>query len=130
MFGPLPDLAAKAAELRPGKVALQDVATGHTLTYAHLDARASHAAGLLASEGVGTGDRIALLCRNRVEFFELLFAAGKLGAILVPLNWRMPAEELRALVRDCEPSVLLFGQEEAEAARTLRRRRRRPAGPG
>ena len=119
MFGQLPDLSAKAAELRPHKTALQEVATGRAVTYAELEARAARAAGLLAGEGVGAGDRVALLCRNRIEFFELMFAVGKLGAILVPLNWRMPAEELRGLVADSEPRVLLYGAEDAAAAKAL-----------
>jgi fatty-acyl-CoA synthase len=119
VFGALPDLSAKAAELRPRKTALEEIATGRSATYAELDARASRAAGLLAAQGVGGGDRVALLCRNRIEFFELMFAAGKLGAILVPLNWRMPAEELKGLVADSEPGLLLYGAEDAAAARAL-----------
>ena len=63
------------------------------------EARAITAA-LLAELGVKAGDRVALLCRNRIEFFELLFAAAKLGAVLVPLNWRMPARELLPLVEE------------------------------
>jgi fatty-acyl-CoA synthase len=119
VFGPLPDLAAKAAELRPHKVALEDLPTGESVTYAELEARAARAAGLLAACGVGAGDRVAVLCRNRIEFFELLFAAGKLGAILAPLNWRMPARELEGLIADCEPSVLLYGAEDGATAAAL-----------
>jgi fatty-acyl-CoA synthase len=119
MFGPLPDLSAKAAELRPGKLALEEVVGGRAATYAELDARAARAAGMLAAAGVGRGDRIALLCRNRIAFFELLFAAGKLGAVLAPLNWRMPAEELAPIIADCEPAVLIHGSQDAAVARAL-----------
>ncbi|MGZ8347757.1 MAG: AMP-binding protein, partial [Allosphingosinicella sp.] len=91
MIDELPDLLAKRAELTPGKVALEEVATGRTRTYAELDARAAGAAAAMAGRGVGKGDRVALLCRNRIEFFELLFGCARLGAVLVPLNWRMPA---------------------------------------
>jgi fatty-acyl-CoA synthase len=119
MFGPLPDLSAKAAELRPLKTALEFLPTGEAVTYAELDRRATSAAGLLASHGVSQGDRVALLCRNRIEFFELLFAAGKIGAVLVPLNWRMPARELEGLMADCDPAVLLFGAEDAASAEAL-----------
>ncbi|MGZ8364621.1 MAG: AMP-binding protein, partial [Caulobacteraceae bacterium] len=118
MYGPLPDIAAKRAELTPEKVGLIDHERNLSFTYAELNARASRAAGLLAALGVRAGDRVAVLCRNRPAVFELLFAGAKLGAIVVPLNWRMPAAELTPLIEDCAPKALLFGAEDAAAART------------
>ena len=79
----------------------------------------------MAARGVGEGDRVAILSRNRIEFFELLFGCAKLGAILVPLNWRMPPAELDGLIADAEPVLLFHG---AERRRRGRRPRRR-AGP-
>jgi fatty-acyl-CoA synthase len=119
MIGDLPDLLAKRAELSPGKVALEEVATGRRVTYAELDERAGRAASLIASRGVGEGDRLALLCRNRIEFFELLFACARLGAVLVPLNWRMPPVELDGLIADAEPQLLLFGVEDESVVARL-----------
>lgn len=119
MIGDLPDLIAKRARLTPDKVAFEDQATGRTLTYAGLDDRAGRAAALLAERGVGAGDRVAILTRNRIEFFELLFGCAKLGAILVPLNWRMPPAELDGLVADAGPVLLCHGAGEAEAAASL-----------
>ncbi|HEX4736857.1 MAG TPA: AMP-binding protein [Allosphingosinicella sp.] len=107
MIGDLPDLLAKRAELSPDAIAFEEWATGRTLSYAGLDARAGRAAGLLLARGVREGDRVAILCRNRISFFELLFACARIGAILVPLNWRMPAAELDRLLADSRP-VLLF----------------------
>jgi len=115
----LPDLAAKRAELAPAAIALEDAATGRTLTFADLDDRAARAAGLLAARGIAEGDRVALLCRNRIEFFELLFGCGKLGAILVPLNWRMPAPELDLLLADCQPKLLICGDKDRATAAEL-----------
>lgn len=114
-----PDITAKRAQLSPHAIAFEEAATGRTLTYAELDRRASQAASLLASHGIGDGDRVAILCRNRVAFFELLFGCAKLGAILVPLNWRMPPAELAPLVADAEPGLLLFGEEDAATAARL-----------
>jgi len=119
MIGDIPDLIAKRASLTPDKAALEDAATGRTLTYAGLDARAARAAAVLAARGIGEGDRVALLARNRVAFFELLFGCAKLGAILVPLNWRMPPAELDGLLADAEPVLLLHGDQEAAAAGAL-----------
>jgi len=115
----LPDLLAKRAALSPDKVALEDAASGRTLTYAELDARADRAAALMAAQGVGGGDRVALLSRNRVAFFEILFGCARLGAILVPLNWRMPPAELDGLIADSEPVLLLHGAGEKAAAAAL-----------
>jgi fatty-acyl-CoA synthase len=109
VIGDLPDLVAKRAELSPRKIALDEPATGRRLSYAELDSRASAAASLMAERGVESGDRVAILCRNRIEFFELMFGCAKLGAVMVPLNWRMPAAELEGLIVDCEPSLLFCG---------------------
>jgi fatty-acyl-CoA synthase len=119
MIGDLPDLVAKRAALTPGRIAFEDAATGRTLSYKALDARAERVAALLAWRGVGEGDRVAALTRNRIEYFELLFGCAKLGAILVPLNWRMPPAELDGLIADAGPVLLFHGAGEAEAAARL-----------
>jgi fatty-acyl-CoA synthase len=115
----LPDLLAQRAALSGAAPALHEVINGETLTYAQLNQRAGQAAQLLADMGVGAGDRVAIMCRNRIAFFELLFACAKLGAILVPLNWRMPAAELAPLIADCQPAVLIAGAEDAAVASQL-----------
>lgn len=115
----MPDLLAKRAELTPRKVALEEAATGRTRTYRQLHDRASAAAALMADRGVRPGDRVAILCRNRIEFFEILFGCARLGAVMVPLNWRMPPAELDGLVVDAEPSLLFYGAGDAAAASAL-----------
>ncbi|MBR9824511.1 MAG: long-chain fatty acid--CoA ligase [Alphaproteobacteria bacterium] len=106
------DLSTKRAQLSPNRVAFHDVESDESITYAQFDRRASQAATVLAEQGIEAGDRIVILCRNRVEFFETLFACGKLGAILVPLNWRMPSGELAGLIEDCHPKLLITGEED------------------
>lgn len=110
------DIAARRAELTPDRVAFSEIATGRTLTYHAFNARAERAASLLVRHGIGQGDRVAILCRNRVDFFEILMACGKIGAILVPLNWRMPAAELVPLMEDCTPGLMIYGREDAGTA--------------
>lgn len=117
----LVDITAKRAALTPDRVAFEDALTGRTLTYAALDDRVARAATVLASRGVRREDRVAILCRNRIEFFEIMFACGKLGAVLVPLNWRAPAAELSPLLDDCTPAALVFGAEDAACAGELKR---------
>ncbi|QAY77228.1 long-chain fatty acid--CoA ligase [Sphingosinicella sp. BN140058] len=115
----LPDLLRKRAILTPDRVALEEIGSGRTLTYAALDARAGKVAGLLSAHGVGEGDRVAILCRNRIGFFELLFGCARIGAILVPLNWRMPPAELFHLLADCTPRLLFHDDDAAPAASAL-----------
>ncbi len=119
MIADLPDLLAKRAALTPHRTAFEDAATGRTLTYAELNERAGRAAALMASRRIVEGDRVAILTRNRIEFFELLFGCARLGAILVPLNWRMPPAELDGLVADAGPALLFHGSGEAGAAARL-----------
>lgn len=107
MIADIPDLVAKRAQLAPARVALEEIGSGRALTYAELDDRAARLAAVLRARKVGEGDRVAFLSRNRIAFFEILFACARIGAILVPLNWRMPPDELRGLIEDCEP-LLLF----------------------
>ena len=82
---------------------------GVTWSFAQLDALSSQSANALLAAGVGPGDRVALLTKNRAECYELLFATNKIGAILVGLNWRLAAPEIAAIVEDARPTVLIVG---------------------
>jgi long-chain acyl-CoA synthetase len=85
---------------------------GVTWSFAQLDAFSSRTANALLAEGVGRGDRVALLTKNQAECYELILACGKIGAILVGLNWRLAAPEIAAIVEDARPSVLIVGDSE------------------
>ena len=65
-----------------------------TITYAELDRRAGRTAAGLARLGIGRGDVVALLLYNCPEFLEAMVAAARLGAIVMPLNWRLAGEEV------------------------------------
>src|SRR5580765_4983497 len=105
------------AELRPDAVA---VAFGaRRLTYAALEERANRLANGLAALGVQTGDRVAALVHNCNPFVETLFATAKLGAIFVPVNFRLVAREIGALLDACTPKVLLAGESFADVLKTL-----------
>lgn len=85
---------------------------GVTWTFAQLHAFSSQSANALRALGVGPGDRVALLTKNRAEFFELIFACNKIGAILVGLNWRLAPPEITAIVEDAKPAVVITSAEE------------------
>ena len=116
---PIFDVPAKRAEIGAERIALEDIVTGDRVNYGELNLRVGRTAALLRALGVTAGDRVALLCRNRIEFFELLFACARLGAILVPLNWRMPVSEIDPLLTDSGAGVLIHGREDMEVAQGI-----------
>ena len=88
----LSDLIERNAAFTPDKAAT--VFEGETLSYAALSARIEQAARALKSEfGVISGDRVAILSLNRPDYLVLLYACARLGALLVPLNWRLAVAE-------------------------------------
>lgn len=91
------------------RIALVDRTTGARLTYAELDARAQRAAALLQAIGIGHGDRVGALSNNRIELIELFFACGRVGAALVPFNWRLAAAELTPIISHAGVKVC-FGE--------------------
>ncbi|MAQ17170.1 MAG: hypothetical protein CMN30_20550 [Sandaracinus sp.] len=91
----------------PDRIALIDAATGAETTYAGLDAAAARWARRLAEWGVRSHDRVAVLCLNRAEVFELLFACARLNATLLPLSWRLAPAELEVIAHDARPALLL-----------------------
>jgi fatty-acyl-CoA synthase len=113
------DFARRRAEIAPDRVAFIEAASGRTLTYRAFDDRAERAAHVLADLGIGRGDRIATLTLNEIAFFEILFAAARLGAIMVPLNWRLAADELHPILADCTPRLLVHDRANTEMAQCL-----------
>jgi fatty-acyl-CoA synthase len=75
---------------------------------------------MLRSLGVGKGDRVAMLSMNCVEYLDLWFACGKLGAVLQTLNFRLTPGELGALLDDGEPVVLVYGPDFVDSLRSIR----------
>jgi fatty-acyl-CoA synthase len=108
------DWMGRGALYWPEALAVVDVAKGDAgrFTYRAMNARAEALGGWLREvAGVKRGDRVGLVAHNGVEYLDLLFACGKLGAIFVPYNWRLHANELTEAVRDTSPSVLVFGDD-------------------
>lgn len=85
---------------------------GVTWSFEQLHALSSQSANALYAEGVRPGDRVAVLTKNRAEFYELIFACSKIGAILVGLNWRLAPPEIAAIMADATPTVLFVGPTE------------------
>ncbi len=86
-------------------------------TYAQIDAAVNRAANALACAGLGKGDRMLLMAGNSDGFFIALYAAWRLGALVVPVNPASPVPELQYLLDDSEASVLVFGPGVVEVVR-------------
>lgn len=88
---------------------------GQRLTYAQLQAKAKALADVLAHHyDIGVGDRVAILSRNSVEFVALYLAANRLGAIFVPVNFRLKSGEVAYVLRDSGAKLLVHSQELSE----------------
>ena len=86
-------------------------------SYSELDVAVNRAAHALAAAGLGKGDRMLLMAGNSDGFFIALYAAWRLGAIVVPVNPASPVPELQYLLDDSEASVLVFGRGVADVVR-------------
>src|SRR5690625_7863362 len=84
-----------------------------------MNERVNKFADYLSKEGIHSGDRIALLCKNHEDFITAFFGAAKLGIITVPINWRLGGEELSYIISDCQPSLVLFDKEFSEEMKNL-----------
>src|SRR5580693_2457599 len=117
----LSDLIARNAAFTPGKPAI--IFGGEALSYRALHDRIEQAARALKAEfGVSRGDRVAILSLNRPDYLVLLYACARLGAMLVPLNWRLaPAEQL-FILSDASIKVLVLERAFAEVLPALEQR--------
>jgi len=93
------------ASMQPGATALRF--SGNTVTWADLRRRVAALAAALIRRGVGYGDRVMILMLNRTEFVESVLAANMIGAIAVPVNFRLTPSEIAYLVEDCEARVMI-----------------------
>jgi fatty-acyl-CoA synthase len=109
---------ARHALMQPAATALRFL--GQTTTWGELQTRVSALAGALSRRGVGFGDRVLILMLNRTEFIEAFLAANSLGAIAVPVNFRMTPPEIAFLVSDCQARVVLTEAVLAKVATAVR----------
>ena len=105
----LADFIARNAAFTSDKPALRF--GGATITYAEFSGRIEITARALKSQlGVGRGDRVAVLAANHPDTLVLLYACARLGAMLVPLNWRLAAAEQLFILQDASVKALVLQQ--------------------
>ncbi|SFQ70233.1 acyl-CoA synthetase [Amycolatopsis rubida] len=125
MASSLAQWIARRGTITPGSVALVAAETGERITYADLERRVAGRAAALRALGVRKGDRVALLGLNSTGYLETLFAVAWLGAITLPINFRLAAAEIEYLLDDARPVVVVHDDtfaalaKEASGARTL-----------
>ncbi|MDA1371433.1 MAG: long-chain fatty acid--CoA ligase [Proteobacteria bacterium] len=104
-------LLSKRAIINPEREAYVDSKSGLRLNFAELNLRCNRLANSLLQSGIMPGDRVALVLMNGAEFLEAYFAIAKIGGVVVPLNWRLVADELEFILRDSGSTTLIFGEE-------------------
>jgi len=110
------------ARVTPTIEALYDVANDRRFSYAELNRETNKVAHGLLAAGVGKGDRVGLLMMNSHEFITGFFAVAKIGAVIVPLNWRLVPDEMEFILKDSGATALLAGEEFAPATAELQGR--------
>ncbi|WP_131737799.1 long-chain-fatty-acid--CoA ligase [Actinomadura roseirufa] len=105
----LTEVLRERADLHPDRVAF--IVGDVRVTYRDFDRRVDRAAAALAAAGVGRGDRVAILDKNSLEYAEQLFGAARVGAVQVPINYRLAPAEVAYIVNNARAKVLITGSE-------------------
>ncbi|MDP9082293.1 MAG: long-chain-fatty-acid--CoA ligase [Pseudomonadota bacterium] len=108
------DLVRRWGRERPARRALRF--EGRDTSYAELDRQTNQVAAALFAEGIRAGDRIAYYGKNSDYYFTLFYGAAKLGAVTVPVSWRLTAPELIYIVNDIGSQLLFVGDEQRATA--------------
>jgi len=113
---------AKRGFLNPHREAYVDEVNTSRVTYSELNSRCNRIANAFLSSGIAPGDRVGILLMNSAEFMESYFALAKIGAVIVPLNWRLVPDELEFILKDSGTKSLIFGEEFIDNAAELHHR--------
>ncbi|UCE53477.1 MAG: AMP-binding protein [Desulfobacterales bacterium] len=106
VMGDIPRLNARRY---PGKKAL--IMGDNSMTFKQLNNSANRLANGLISSGIRSGDKVAIMAQNCMEFPVIVYAVAKCGAVLVPINFRYEKKELIYVAENSDPKMLFFGAE-------------------
>ena len=107
------------AQTHPDKVAIIDPIKGTEWTYKELNIRAENLANQMIRDGVQKGDRIGVNVPNDVAIVDFLFASIKVGAVFVPLNWRLKPIEIEGVIEDAGIQYLAYADNHYERLTNL-----------
>jgi acyl-CoA synthetase (AMP-forming)/AMP-acid ligase II len=105
----LTDLLRERARAHPDRIAF--ISGDRRMTYGDFDRRVDQAANALRASGVGHGDRVAILDKNSIEYVEQMYAAARLGAAQVPVNYRLAPDEVAFIVNNAQAKIFIVGPE-------------------
>ncbi len=89
---------------------------GEDISYAEFDRRIRRVGGWLVSRGIGPGDVVAVLMKNSVAFLELVFATSHIGAVFLPINYRLSGDEVAYIIGNSGARILIADEELAGIA--------------
>jgi fatty-acyl-CoA synthase len=112
------------SELHPQKTAI--VFEGEHISYLDLHQSVNRACCWLQSLGIEKGHRVAVMLSNCPEFLEIFMACSRMGALFVPINYRLAAPELDYTLTNSRPRLFVFGAEYADTVMNLKLNSRRP----
>jgi O-succinylbenzoate-CoA ligase len=112
-------LLTKRAQICPNREAIVEFERDRRFTFSELNTRANRVANALLAKGLHPGDRVATLLKNSVEFVETYFAIAKIGAVMVPVNWRLVAGEIAYILQDSGAKALVYDSDFDEAVNAL-----------
>jgi len=104
-------IPAKWAGIAPRRTALIDIPSGRRVSFGTLARRVRKLANAFVARGIHKGERVAVLAKNSIEYFEIYYACARAGLIVQPLNWRLSASELTRILHDGAPSALIVADE-------------------
>jgi long-chain acyl-CoA synthetase len=100
------DLIRRNAQCYQNRPAWFEADTGAAVTFGQFKSRVDRLAAGLQRAGIQSGDRIGVVGKNSLTFFQLYGAAAALGAIVLPINWRLSADEVAFNLNDCTPKMV------------------------
>ena len=107
-------IVCRNAGLYRQKTAWHEAGSGRDISFQEVKEMTDSLAAGLASKGIGKGDRIGVVGKNSLEFFLLYGAAAALGAVMLPINWRLSAGEIRFNLQDGQAKILFIDDEFSE----------------
>ncbi|MBN1103768.1 MAG: AMP-binding protein, partial [Deltaproteobacteria bacterium] len=114
------DLISRNSLSFGNKAAWQEVEDGRTITFAEYKKQVDRLARGLQEYGIQKGDRVGIVAKNSFEYFLVFGAAAALGAIALPVNWRLSAEEVCFILNDGAPRIVFADEEYQELGEALK----------
>ncbi len=105
------DLISRNAVVFENRLCWKEIDDGRELTFSEYKIEVDRLARGLHAVGVRKGDRIGVLGKNSLEFFLIYGAAAALGAIVLPINWRLSGSEVCYNLNDCKPRIVFVDEE-------------------